>query len=103
MNKTLIKLKIRRLYWRIFGQPNYPPLDFTLIDKINLYTDEPIVPRYQRISSLYLIGIDIQSISDYYNVTRERVRQCVWKSYREHEKSFYTISKSKEVFEWDEE
>lgn len=75
-----IKLKFRKTIWFIFGKPDIPPRDF----KINLKSYNTL-PRYIKLTNLYLLNQDIETIAKTNNITRERVRQCVWKAYRDYE------------------
>lgn len=78
--------KIRHLIWQLFGRPELPPRNFRLIAKINKYNNKQIyIPRYYEMANMYLNNYDLIDIAKEYNVTRERVRQCIWKAYRENE------------------
>ena len=77
--------KFKPLYWKLFGYPDFPPSDFQILAKVNKYTDKVYIPRYQVMSFLWQDGHSVEDIAKCYNVTRERVRQCLWKSYRDSE------------------
>lgn len=40
------------------------------------------MPRYKVVAFNYLEGRSIQELADIYGVTRERIRQMLWKAYR---------------------
>jgi len=75
------RIKIRHLYWRYFGQPDVPPQDFPVLPSINQYTNKEYYPTFLRYTSNFRMGLTIEEVSDKFNVTRERVRQCLWKAY----------------------
>jgi hypothetical protein len=77
-----VKPKLRHIFWNIFGWPDLPPKDFKPQNAINKYTGKEYQPLYNTMALLYLDGVTVYEIAEIYNVTRERVRQCVWKSYR---------------------
>ena len=74
-----IKYKYRRIVWSTFGYPEAPPRDFVYLGS-EFLKSQVVVLRY-------LKGEQIYSIAQDYNVTRERVRQIVWKYYRTYERS----------------
>lgn len=78
-----MKYKLLRLYWSIVGRPDLPPKNFIIKPRINCYTGDPYIPRYTKYASLWLDGNTIEEIAERTNVTRERVRQCIWKAYHE--------------------
>lgn len=57
--------------------------DFTLKPLVSDYTGKPWTPRSHEIAQLYLDGKEYEEIAAIYNVTRERVRQCVAKARRQ--------------------
>lgn len=76
--------KLRQAYWRIFGRPDFPPRNgFVVRSKMNLYTDKPYWPRYALMALHYVNGASVSELAQQYNVTHERVRQCLWKAYNE--------------------
>ena len=79
------KIKFRRLCWKLFGCPDLPPKPYSLVNKFNQFTSKGYTPRYQRMAVMYLADLSIEVIADQYNVTRERVRQNIWKAYRDYE------------------
>jgi len=86
MNVFLESIKKRtiRLYWTLFGWPDFPPKLKNFNEKrVNPYSGNLYTPRYNTIYMEYLCGLSIEVIAKRYNVTRERVRQCCWKAYRE--------------------
>jgi hypothetical protein len=76
-----LRVKLRHAIWKLFGRPDLPPKDFKVEHRINPRTNR----FYDRcvMSQAYVNGITIERIAMQYNVTRERVRQMIWKSYRE--------------------
>lgn len=76
-------MTLRDIKWKLFGRPAFPPKDFKVIAKINQYTGIPYFPRHYDMARMYLNGIDPWHIAKRHNVTRERVRQCLWKAYQE--------------------
>lgn len=65
-------------------EPEVPiPRDFTLKPQVSDYTGKPLTPRFHEIARLYLDGKEYEEIATIYNVTRERVRQCVAKARRQ--------------------
>ena len=74
-------MNIKHLYWRWFGYPDLPPKSFKLKCKTNQYTNEDYFPRYYIMTRFYLHGKSLEQIASLFNVTRERVRQCIWKCY----------------------
>jgi hypothetical protein len=77
------KYKVRRFFWNIFGWPDLPPRNFNVTVKHNNYTGKFYMPNYRVMGRMYSLGHDVEFIAKEFNVTRERVRQCIWKSYRE--------------------
>lgn len=77
----MLKLKFRHVWWSIAGQPDFPPRDFKSSEYEGLY-GAPHRPRSYDMIHLYLSGRDAHYIAQRYNVTRERVRQILWKGYR---------------------
>lgn len=77
-----LRTKFRHAVWRIFGHPDYPP-KFTVIRPPNLFTGGPSTNRIYDMAEAYMAGESIPSLAERYNVTRERIRQCLWKAYRE--------------------
>lgn len=73
--------KLRHFYWRYFGHPDVPPQDFPLLPSINEYTGKVYFPRFMEYNKEYRENLDIAEIAKKNNVTRERIRQCLWKSY----------------------
>ena len=79
--------KLRHLYWKYFGQPDVPPQDFPLLPAINEYNGNSYFPRFLEYNKQYRENPDIAEVAEKNNVTRERIRQCLWKSYwRYHER-----------------
>ena len=79
-----MRRRLRELLWRLFGWPDIPPQKCVkLVARVNQYTGFPLVLRRDEMTSQYLAGHDIETIAEMHNVTRERVRQCLWKAYRE--------------------
>lgn len=75
---------ILNLYWRIFGFPETPPKYLLkVIPRVNQYTLDVYYPRSYAMAILYKRNLSIEDISQVAKVTRERVRQCLWKVYRE--------------------
>lgn len=76
--------RLSSLMWKLFGQPDIPPKlkDFNP-NMTNSYTGKTRKLRYNEMYFLYLTGQGAEDIAKTYNVTRERVRQCLWKAYRE--------------------
>lgn len=68
--------RLLTFYWQVFGYPDIPP-KFILWRAIRIYK-----PRAYEMNRRYLIGCSLEEIAKQYNVTRERVRQCLWKVYR---------------------
>ncbi len=79
-------MKLKHLFWKYFGYPDLPPRTFKATFIINQYTGKSYFPRYMRMANMYLNGYNIQDIANEYNVTQERIRQCLWKSYRQYHK-----------------
>lgn len=75
--------KLRKLYWLLLGIPDLPPKDFIVKFKINEYNGKIYAPRSNTMAQLYVAGRSVEDIAAIYNVTRERIRQCIWKAYRE--------------------
>lgn len=46
------------------------------------YFPKPLI-RKRMMTFMYKHGSSIEEIAEAYNVTRERVRQCIWNQYRE--------------------
>lgn len=79
-----IKHKLLELYWKLFGQPDVPPkLKNYKPEVLNKFSGELYIPRRNDMYEFYCSGATIEDIAKIYNVTRERVRQCCWKAYRE--------------------
>jgi len=78
--------KLRRLWWKITGTPDLPPR-FTITPYNSIYTGKPMKLRSQQFAAEWLAGASIEDIATKAVVTRERVRQCIWKEYRRSEKS----------------
>ena len=72
--------------WKLFGMPDVPPCPINTAKKINRFSGKEYFPRYLTMAHLYNKGWHIESIAILHNVTRERVRQCLWKAYREGKK-----------------
>jgi predicted DNA-binding protein YlxM (UPF0122 family) len=79
------KKRLRKLWWRIFGWPDTPP-PFKIKARTNAYTGKLYYSKADLMANKYINGLTIQEIAKFYNVTRERVRQCIWKSWRDNEK-----------------
>lgn len=77
-------IKIRHLYWKYFGQPDFPPQDFPISFDTSPRGDKVIFPNYLRYTLYFRAGFSVEEISSKVNVTRERVRQCMWKAYWRH-------------------
>ncbi len=67
-------MNLKHLYWHYFGYPDLPPRTFTVKTGTREF-------RYHTMARIYLNGSTIEEIAKSYNVTRERVRQCIWKVY----------------------
>lgn len=78
-----VKIYLYELWWRVTGYPDQPPLVFKIEPKIHEDGSQYYYPRYQHMALMYLNGHTIESIAELNGVTRERVRQCIWKAYRE--------------------
>lgn len=79
-----MKRKLRDLYWSMFGWPEYPPKDFE--PKLKLVPKEAgglIISKYYQMAYFYVNGVKPEDIAELFGVTRERVRQCLWKAYRQ--------------------
>lgn len=70
-----LKTKLRHLKWFLFGKPDYPPRVLSLKFPIG------VSKRAELINYLYTIGISPEDISQRFGITRERVKQLVWKAY----------------------
>ena len=81
-----MKYKLLKLYWKLFGRPDCPPKKFSVDLKVNQYTTQTYYPRYRSMALEYQKGVSVEDIAEYYGVTRERVRQCLWKAYYDSEK-----------------
>jgi len=57
--------------------PSRDKLDVYAI--VNRYSLKPYYPRYLLMAIMYKDGWDVNEIAEKFNVTRERVRQCLWK------------------------
>lgn len=77
-----MKYAILNLYWSVFGYPDYPPKLKNHNPRLNSVTRGVVVTRSYSMYRFYCSNGDIQTIADFYDVTRERVRQCLWKEYR---------------------
>lgn len=67
-------MNIKHLYWKYFGYPDLPPKSYS----VNL---KNLNRRYNKIALSYLLGDTLEDISKFHNLTRERIRQCIWKVY----------------------
>ncbi len=76
-------MKFRELLWEFVGRPDVPPKVFKVKPKKNAYTNKLYMPRHYEMAAMYLDGKSVEEIANCYNVTRERIRQCLWKAYRE--------------------
>lgn len=89
-----MKRKLRRLYWRWFGRPDVPPKDFKVMWRRNPYTGERFYNKSCMMAGDYLAGSPIEVIAKQYNVTRERVRQIIWKEFFSYERRYHDSSKN---------
>lgn len=76
---------IRHLIWRIFGYPDSPPKNFKIKFSYHFPSDKVYLKRYLQMAFLWQQNYSLEDIAKEYNVTRERVRQCIWKAYIENE------------------
>lgn len=83
----------RRFYWKLFGRPDVPPRDFKVMWRRNIYTGGRYYSRACMVAGDYLAGSDIETIAKQYNVTRERVRQIVWKEFLSYEQKYHDCLK----------
>lgn len=74
-------MNLKHIYWKYFGYPDLPPKSFKIQPKMNQYTDKFYFPRHYIMANMYVNGFNLKEIAEHYNVTRERVRQCIWKCY----------------------
>lgn len=77
-----LKAKLRRIWWGIVGCPDYPPTDGNIATRISQYSGKFYVPRSFYVYIRYANGESIEDIATSLNVTRERIRQILWKEYR---------------------
>lgn len=78
--------KLVYLYYRWFGYPDTPPRWLFSSEpkpKKRIYSDGYHWPRYYDMAWRYWAGNDIEIMAEKYNVTRTRVRSCLWKYLRE--------------------
>jgi DNA-binding transcriptional regulator YdaS (Cro superfamily) len=71
----------RTLWWKLVGTPDLPPR-FKLAPRLSIYTGKPLTLRSQIMAEQWLAGDTVDEIATKAVVTRERVRQCIWKEYR---------------------
>lgn len=75
--------KLLKLKWFLFGLPDYPPRSFEVLAYKSVYNNgEPFFTRGQEVSKKYLAGAEPEQLAKELNVTRERVRQILWKDWR---------------------
>lgn len=67
-------LKLRHLKWFLFGRPEYPP-------RVWPKAGNDISKTSKRVAFLYADGGCPKLIAQRFGVTRERVRQILWKEY----------------------
>lgn len=61
-------------------EPDLPDRDkLQVYPLVNRYTLKEYYPRYLLMAIMYKDGFEINDIAERFNVTRERVRQCLWK------------------------
>lgn len=82
-----LQYKLREILWKIFGRPDCPPKvkKFNPL-RIREFDGAPYLPRANVMYYAYTKGMSIENMSVAYNITRERVRQCLWKAYHDHHK-----------------
>jgi hypothetical protein len=70
-----MRIKLRHLKWFLFGKPDYPP-------RIMPQLKSPLVmSRSELIGFLFAVGGRADEIAQDFNITRERVKQILWKAY----------------------
>ena len=79
---------IKYWYWRKYKYIPHKDEVFQLYCIVNPESKE----NYRSTTGLfivqtYMLGLSIESTAKHYNVTRERVRQMVWKYYRKWKRS----------------
>lgn len=70
--------------WKLLDKPesDLPPKDFEIVERINSLTGKLLRPRANEMTRMWKSGKSAEEIASHFNVTRERVRQCIWKTYR---------------------
>lgn len=76
MKLKSFRLKLTHLKWFMFGLPDFPP------------RFEPQSLRINSIALMYWVGCKPDAIASTFNVTRERVKQILWKEYRRTDSSY---------------
>lgn len=76
-----MRVKLRHLFWKWFGQPDVPPQDFPILPAISEYSGRIYFPRFLEFNKEYRQNANLEIVAKNNNVTRERIRQCLWKSY----------------------
>ena len=80
-----------KLYFWYYRKTNYVPHpnEMTSLgagNEFKTYMNNRYRDRYKCMAFCYSCGDSLETIANEYNCTRERVRQCIWKYYREKTK-----------------
>lgn len=76
------KYRIRQILWAFVGTPELPPKDAKILLRANPYTGRTYMPRSYYVYIRYSNGEKLEDIAKSLDITRERVRQLLWKEYR---------------------
>lgn len=76
-------MKLLEIYWQMFGYPELPPKDFVVKPIERDYDGTYYMPKSYQVAEEYLSGTPVEELAEKYKITRERVRQLLWKAYKE--------------------